>query len=172
MVVMLAIGVSMRFVQEHRAGLATKTLRRLSGIHASVLRDVDWHDLRLDGLVSGDVEHMAAGDLVPADGRLIARRDLFIAQGVLTGEWSGGGGCDAGRCSGAALSRTGWVVESLATQTLVIHVIRTQRLPWRESRASRSLSAAYWPILIVTVMAYLAVTHAAMRLLVRRGWIA
>ncbi|NBW86511.1 MAG: magnesium-translocating P-type ATPase, partial [Planctomycetia bacterium] len=100
----------------------------------------------------------------------------------------------------AALFRTGWFVESLVTQTLVIHVIRTQRLPWLESRASRSLSAAtlavlvagiwlaqsplgatcgfvplpaaYWPILIVTVAAYLAVTHAAMRLLVRHGWIA
>lgn len=100
----------------------------------------------------------------------------------------------------AALFRTGWFVESLVTQTLVIHVIRTQRLPWLESRASRSLSAAtlavlvagiwlaqsplgamfgfvllpaaYWPIRIVIVLAYLAVTHAAMRLLVRRGWIA
>ena len=86
MVVMLAIGVGLRFVQEHRAGRAAETLRRMIRIHASVLRDGDWHDVPLDGLVPGDVVHLAAGDMVPADVRLIACKDLFVAQGVLTGE--------------------------------------------------------------------------------------
>jgi len=99
----------------------------------------------------------------------------------------------------AGLFRTGWFVESLVTQTLVIHVIRTRRIPWLESRASRSLSAAtlavpaagiwlaqsplgealgfvplpaaYWPILLGIVAAYLGLTHAALGVLSRRGWI-
>jgi Mg2+-importing ATPase len=107
----------------------------------------------------------------------------------------GGGGP-----GGAAVFHTGWFVESLVTQTLVIHVIRTTRIPFLGSRASRGLSAttlaviaagvglsqsplgrplgfvplpaAYWPFLAVTVVAYLGVTYAVQRHLVRRGWIA
>ena len=100
----------------------------------------------------------------------------------------------------AALFQTGWFVESLLTQTLVIHVIRTDRIPFLESRASLPLAATtaavmlvgiwlpssplgpafgfeplpglYWPILLVTLVAYVAVTHAVKMWLVRRGWIA
>ena len=50
-------------------------------------------------------------------------------------------GCwDASR---ASLFQTGWFVESLMTQTLIIHVIRTNRVPFLQSRAS-------WPLLITT----------------------
>jgi Mg2+-importing ATPase len=106
----------------------------------------------------------------------------------------GGGGP-----GGAAVFHTGWFVESLVTQTLVIHVIRTHRIPFLGSRASRGLSAttlaviavgvgltqsplgrplgfvplpaAYWLFLAVTVAAYLGVTYAVQRRLVRSGWI-
>ena len=44
----------------------------------------------------------------------------------------------------ASLFQTGWLVESLLTQTLIIHVIRTNRIPFPQGRAS-------WPLIVTTV---------------------
>jgi P-type Mg2+ transporter len=87
----------------------------------------------------------------------------------------------------AALFQTGWFVESIISQTLIIHVIRTRRLAFFESRASVPLTLttltvclvgiylpysafatalgfvplpwAYWPILLLMIVGYLALTH-------------
>lgn len=40
----------------------------------------------MQDLVVGDVVHLSAGDMVPADLRLISSRDLFVSQAILTGE--------------------------------------------------------------------------------------
>ncbi len=97
------------------------------------------------------------------------------------------------------LFRTAWFVESLLTQTLVIHVIRTARMPFVESRASRPLAATtvavvgvtiwlpssplapllgfvplpatWWPVLAATVAGYLATAWGLRKWLVARGWI-
>lgn len=53
-----------------------------------------------------------------------------------------------GMHAGAALFQTGWFVESLATQSLVIYIIRTRRLPWR-SRPSPWLTATTWGVTLV-----------------------
>jgi P-type Mg2+ transporter len=99
----------------------------------------------------------------------------------------------------ASLFQTGWFVESLATQALVIHVIRTNKLPFVHSRASwpvlamgvlviavgvalplspvgrylgfTPLPAAYWPFLLATLACYLALTQAVKAWLLRRAWI-
>jgi Mg2+-importing ATPase len=47
--------------------------------------------------------------------------------------------------SQAHLFQTGWFVESLLTQTLIIHVIRTNKIPFLQSRAS-------WPLTVTTVL--------------------
>ena len=101
--------------------------------------------------------------------------------------------------SRAAVFQTGWFVESLMTQTLIIHVIRTNRIPFIQSRASRSLTLTtlsimafgiwlpyspmasslgftqlppmYWPILLITLLAYVGLTQAAKVWLLRRKWI-
>ncbi|MFI4982527.1 MAG: cation transporting ATPase C-terminal domain-containing protein, partial [Nevskiales bacterium] len=87
----------------------------------------------------------------------------------------------------ASLFQTGWFVESLLSQTLIIHIIRTQRIPFVESRASaaliatsliicvvglwlpyspfaadlgfRPLPALYWPIVAAMLVVYLSMTH-------------
>jgi Mg2+-importing ATPase len=99
----------------------------------------------------------------------------------------------------ASLFQTGWFVESLLTQTLIIHVIRTNKIPFVESRSSPFLAAMsvavavvgvllplspigrelgftalpvlYWPFLIVTLVCYVLLTQAVKALLLRRGWI-
>ena len=105
----------------------------------------------------------------------------------------------ANDASHAALFQTGWFVESLMTQTLVIHVIRTNRIPFFQSVASWpllattvavlcvglwlpfspfasalgfvALPAAYWPLLVGTVISYLLLTQLVKTWLRRRGWI-
>ena len=55
--------------------------------------------------------------------------------------------------SGAALFHTGWFVESLMTQTLIIHVIRTRQIPFLQARASTALTLTTIVIMAVGGMA-------------------
>jgi Mg2+-importing ATPase len=99
----------------------------------------------------------------------------------------------------ASLFQTGWFVESLMTQTLIIHVIRTNKIPFIESRASRplifttisimafgawlpfspmaaalgftALPALYWPILLLTLLGYMALTQVIKMWLLHKHWI-
>ncbi len=96
----------------------------------------------------------------------------------------------------ASVFQTGWFVESLMTQTLIIHVIRTDKIPFIQSRASWPLTLTslavisfgawlpysplapalgltelpplYWPILLLTLVAYLSVTQLVKVWLLRR----
>ena len=86
MLVMLGIGVGLRFVQEARADDAAAALSALLRLHATVVRDGGPVELPVDRLVPGDMIHLAAGDMVPADVRLVAAKDLFVSQAALTGE--------------------------------------------------------------------------------------
>jgi P-type Mg2+ transporter len=49
------------------------------------------------------------------------------------------------------LFHTGWFVESLLTQTLIVHIIRTQRIPFLQSRASKSLGLTTLAIMAVGI---------------------
>jgi Mg2+-importing ATPase len=99
----------------------------------------------------------------------------------------------------APLFQTGWFVESLLTQTLIIHIIRTNRVPFLQSRASAAMTLTtvgvmllgiwlpysplapalgmtplpglYWPILVVILTGYVLLTQAVKSWLVRRGWV-
>jgi Mg2+-importing ATPase len=99
----------------------------------------------------------------------------------------------------AALFSTGWFVESLMTQTLIIHVIRTNLLPFVQSRASWQLTlttllvmaigaylpysplaaklgfvplpALYWPLLAITLLCYVGLTQAVKTWLIRKSWV-
>lgn len=99
----------------------------------------------------------------------------------------------------ANLFQTGWFVESLMTQTLIIHVIRTNKIPFLQSRASWPLTATtlaimaigmwlpyspmagalgfthlpplYWPILLLTLLGYVTLTQFVKVWLLRKHWI-
>ena len=101
--------------------------------------------------------------------------------------------------SRASLFQTGWFVESLMTQTLIIHVIRTNKIPFLQSRASWALTATtltimalgmwlpysplasslgfthlprmYWPILMLTLLGYVGLTQVIKVWLLRKRWI-
>src|SRR5262249_39497180 len=98
----------------------------------------------------------------------------------------------------APLFQTGWFVESLLTQTLIIHVIRTNHIPFLQSRASwplmittalimgvaiwlpasafgpwlgfTPLPPLYWPLIGLTLCCYMVLTQLVKTWLLRRGW--
>ncbi|MDC6726118.1 P-type ATPase, partial [Leclercia adecarboxylata] len=78
--------ITLDFVQEVRAQNAVEALRRSVAIRATVRRDGAVMALPVDGLVPGDIVELIAGDLIPADCRLIASRNLYVNQALLTGE--------------------------------------------------------------------------------------
>ena len=86
MIVMVVLGVSLRFVQETRADKSAAKLRAMIKVTATVLRDGQQREIPLRELVPGDVVKLSAGDMIPGDVRLIAAKDLFIIQATLTGE--------------------------------------------------------------------------------------
>lgn len=90
-VTMVLISVSIRFFQEYRSGVEAEKLKSLVQITTAVNRIDDngqsyVSEIPVNELVPGDIISLSAGDMIPADIRLIAARDLFISQSVLTGE--------------------------------------------------------------------------------------
>ena len=99
----------------------------------------------------------------------------------------------------ASLFQTGWFVESLLTQTLIIHIIRTNKIPFLQSRSSwpllvmsvcimatgiaipftplgtylgfTALPPLYWPLLALTLLCYVVLTQLVKMWLLRRHWI-
>jgi Mg2+-importing ATPase len=83
---MVLLSVALDFALEHRATRAAQKLGESVALRAQVLRDGQPRLVPVSVLVPGDVVLLAAGDRVPADGRLLEARDFFVNQGLLTGE--------------------------------------------------------------------------------------
>src|SRR5579872_687041 len=85
-VTMVALGVAINFWQSFRSQQAAERLRSSVIPTATVRRDGAWLETPLRNVVPGDVFRLSAGDLVPADARLLESRDLSVQQSMLTGE--------------------------------------------------------------------------------------
>jgi Mg2+-importing ATPase len=85
-VTMVVLGVAINFWQSYRSQQAVERLRASVKPMATVLRDGAWLETPLPDVVPGDVFRLSAGDLVPADARLLESRDLSVQQSMLTGE--------------------------------------------------------------------------------------
>lgn len=83
---MVILSIVMRFIQEYRSNKAAEKLKALVSNKTTVLRENLLQDLPFKTLVPGDIIQLSAGDMVPADVRLISSHDLFISQSSLTGE--------------------------------------------------------------------------------------
>jgi P-type Mg2+ transporter len=86
MVAMVLLGVSLRFVQEARADVAAAKLKAMIRVTATVVRQGSEKEIPLSDIVPGDIVKLAAGDMVPADVRILSCKDLFLTQASLTGE--------------------------------------------------------------------------------------
>ena len=106
---------------------------------------------------------------------------------------------DADHTYAAALFSTGWFVESLMTQTLIVHIIRTNQIPFIQSRASWQLTLTtfaimgigmwlpfsilaqylgfvplpwpFWPLLLLTLVCYVGLTQLIKMWLIRKNWV-
>jgi len=86
MLLMVFLGLGLRFVQESRADAAAAKLKALISVTATVVRGGEAKEIPIRQLVPGDIVKLCAGDMIPADVRLLSAKDLFIIQATLTGE--------------------------------------------------------------------------------------
>ena len=86
MLVMVGLGLSLRFIQETRADNAAAKLKAMIHVTATVVRGGLAREIPLNELVPGDVVKLSAGDMIPGDVRLLTAKDLFVIQSTLTGE--------------------------------------------------------------------------------------
>lgn len=89
---MVVFSTTLAFFQEYRSSKAAESLRSLVSLTASVLRQVppavtsQLIEIDFSRLVPGDIVHLSAGDMIPADMRILSAKDLFVNQSSLTGE--------------------------------------------------------------------------------------
>jgi Mg2+-importing ATPase len=86
MMLMVVLGLALRFIQETKADTAAAKLKAMIRVTATVLRDGQPREVPLRELVPGDVVKLSSGDMIPGDVRLISAKDLFVVQATLTGE--------------------------------------------------------------------------------------
>jgi len=84
--VIVLLSVVLDSLQEYRAEEAADRLRASVALMERVLRDGREVTVKAEALVPGDLVLLSAGDLVPADGRLVEAKDFFVNEALLTGE--------------------------------------------------------------------------------------
>ncbi|MEG1189200.1 MAG: magnesium-translocating P-type ATPase, partial [Cetobacterium sp.] len=85
--IMVLLGGLLKFFQEYKSNIASENLKLLIKTTSAVERNgnnIQEEDIK--ELVPGDIIHLSAGDMIPADIRLLATKDLFLSQSALTGE--------------------------------------------------------------------------------------
>jgi len=83
---MIFLSVVLNFYQEHKSSQAAEKIAKRLAIRTKILRDGKEQELDTKYSVPGDVIYLSAGDIVPADGKLISADDFFINESSLTGE--------------------------------------------------------------------------------------
>lgn len=84
---MVIISGTLKFIQESRSGDAAKKLLELIQTTCTVSRiGQEKTEILMDDLVIGDIVHLSAGDMIPADVRILDSKDFFVSQSSLTGE--------------------------------------------------------------------------------------
>lgn len=85
--VMILLSSVIRFWQEFRSNVAAEKLKSMVKTTATVLRkDEGKKEIDIKEIVPGDIIFLSAGDMIPADCRIIQSKDLFLNQSTLTGE--------------------------------------------------------------------------------------
>ncbi|MEC5144841.1 magnesium-translocating P-type ATPase [Chitinophaga sp. 212800010-3] len=89
--IMVLFSVLLRFIQEFRSNKAAEQLKSMVKTTATVLRNTDdkgsfKREIDIKEIVPGDTIFLSAGDMIPADCRIVQSKDLFVSQAMLTGE--------------------------------------------------------------------------------------
>ena len=86
LIVLTLFNAAMGLNQEGKASAATAALQKMMVVQAKVRRDGSLASIPMEQLVPGDIVNIEAGDLVPADGRILTSATLEIDESALTGE--------------------------------------------------------------------------------------
>jgi len=88
MIILTIIGISLALdlIQEHKASKAAEMLKERVSVTATVIREGKRREVKVKELVPGDIIVLSAGDIVPADCRVISAKDFFVDESSLTGE--------------------------------------------------------------------------------------
>lgn len=84
--IMVLMSVTLDFLEEHSAGNAAKKLQEQVTLTTTVIRNGKAVEIPTSHVVPGDILSLSAGNLIPADARVIQADDCFINQSALTGE--------------------------------------------------------------------------------------
>ena len=84
--VLVAISTFLDFFSEYRSNLAAEALKELVSTTTTVIRNGKKEKIPFKDLVLGDTVILSAGDMIPADLRIIESKDLYVGQSTLTGE--------------------------------------------------------------------------------------
>lgn len=85
--IMVTISGVLKFFQEFKSGKEAEKLKALVKTTAAVCREESGiSEIDMSEIIPGDIVYLAAGDMVPADVRIITSKDLFVSQSALTGE--------------------------------------------------------------------------------------
>jgi Mg2+-importing ATPase len=85
--ILIVLSSLLRFWQEFRSNNAAEKLKSLVKTTATALRKKDGRiEIDIKELVPGDLIYLSAGDMIPADCRILQSKDLFVSQSILTGE--------------------------------------------------------------------------------------
>jgi Mg2+-importing ATPase len=85
-IAIVLLSVFLDFFQESKAGKAAEALKARVATTVTVFREGNRQEVMLSQAVPGDIVNLSAGDIVPADCRLITSKDFFVDQSALTGE--------------------------------------------------------------------------------------
>src|SRR5262245_50009899 len=85
-IVIVLLSSALNFIQTARSQRTAERLRKEIAPIAAVLRDGEWQTIPRREIAPGDLIRLVAGDLIPADARLVESRDLHVQQAALTGE--------------------------------------------------------------------------------------
>lgn len=83
---MIFLSVVLNFYQEHKSSRAAEKIAQRLAITAKILRDGKKQELATKYIVPGDIIFLSAGDIVPADGKIISANDFYLNEASLTGE--------------------------------------------------------------------------------------
>ncbi|MGE8422632.1 MAG: magnesium-translocating P-type ATPase, partial [Sphingobacterium siyangense] len=85
--IMILVSALLRFVQEYRSNAAAEKLKSMVKTTATVLRKFKGkREIPIVELLPGDIVYLSAGDMIPADCRIVQSKDLFVSESMLTGE--------------------------------------------------------------------------------------
>ncbi|MBS7248285.1 MAG: HAD-IC family P-type ATPase [Candidatus Jordarchaeales archaeon] len=85
-VAIILINAFLGFAQEYRSEKALEAIKQLSAPKANVIRDNIMLNVNVEDVVPGDIVVLEAGDIVPADMRVVTSIRLHVEQAILTGE--------------------------------------------------------------------------------------